>query len=43
MLSPRMEPVSDRETAFVTAAVTIELIRHNEQVKGNRRKTKSDT
>ena len=43
ILRPRTEPVSDRGTAFVIAAVTIELMRHREHVKGNRRATKSDT
>jgi len=43
ILSPKTDPVSDLETAFVMAAVMMELIRQSEQVKGNKRRRKSDT
>ena len=43
MFRPSTVPVSDLETALVMAAVTIALIRHNEQVNGNKSIKKSQT
>ncbi len=42
MFNPKTEPVSERDTAFVIAAVTMELIRQREQVRGNSSARKSD-
>ena len=41
IFNPRTDPVSNLETDLVTAAVTIELIKHNEQVRGNNKIKKS--
>ena len=43
MFRPSTVPVSDLETALVMAAVTIALIRHNEQGNGNKSIKKSQT
>ena len=41
MFRPKTDPVSNLETDLVIAAVTMELIKHNEQVKGNNNAKKS--
>ena len=43
MFRPSTVPVSDLETALVIAAVTIALMRHKEQVNGNKSSKKSKT